>query len=89
MNENEIFYPSKPVDELDSFIEQRFAGLNVDPENMGFSYVPNVGHVASVITNDDRRNAVAPWNFTASNFPRTKMLQKAVIFGFVERLVYI
>ena len=39
-------------------------------------------------TSDDRRNAVAPSNFTESDFPKTKMLQKVVGFGYLERLAY-
>ena len=39
-------------------------------------------------TSGDRKNAVAPRNFSESDFPRTKMLQNVVGFGFLERPAY-
>ena len=61
---------------------------------MDISYVPNAGNIASEIknelldVNDDRSNLVLPRTFTASNFPRTKIMQKVVDFGFFERPVF-
>ena len=70
-------------------MEGGFEGVNLDPENMGISYGTNVGNLSNEIknellhTNDNRRHSVVPRNFTESNLPRTKMLQKVVAFGFV------
>ena len=73
-------------------MEGGLAGFSADPKKVGIFHAPNAGNVANkranelLNTNDDRRNAVAPRNFTASDLPRTKMLQKVVDFVFLERL---
>lgn len=82
INENEVFSPSQ---------EGEFVSSNPDPENMGSSYLPNVGYVASERTddlldaNDDRSGASRSRNFNATDLPRTKMLSKVEDFGFLER----
>ena len=92
--ENGIFCTSEPADESNIFIEGEFTGFNSDPENMGIYYAPNIGHVSSERTNElldrnyDRRNAAVPRIFTENDLPRTKMIQKVMDFGFIERLVW-
>ena len=91
MSDNERFCPSEPADESNMFMGGGLTGVNVGLENVGVSFSPNAGHVASKRTNeisganDDRRNTVVPRHFAASGLPRTKILQKVVDFGFVGK----
>ena len=88
-----FFCPLELAYESNVIIEGGFDWANVDLENVGISYVANVGNAASerakelLDSNDDRRNAVVPRNFTESDLPGSKMLQKVVYFGFIERPV--